>query len=362
MNEVLHNLKELQDKIAKSSNKVFIVGHNEPDFDSIASAIGLHTLCKTMGKEAYIIINDPEVTLEPGVKKIKDTNIIKHNIISLEGYKLLRDNNSTLIVTDTNKKNLISVGELLDDFREIIIIDHHQIGPQTIKNASTYIDEGVSSASEVVSQLLMASKINCHPDIYTYLLAGIILDTSRFKKNTTPRTHEVAKRLMNKEANTDYVNELFLADFDTDRIISDLIFNGTLFQAYEYNLVDSHNVSFTLNREKPKTIYRKDMIAKAADRMLKYRVAAAIVMGHIDEKTICVSARSKGQIDVGKIMAQVGGGGNNQNAGARIEDKSIIELEELLTKSINYGVELDGEIAPPEEGKVIIKPKMKVKF
>ena len=223
MNEELYTLKELQEKIASSSSKVFIIGHNEPDFDSIASAIGLHALCKALGKEAYIIVNDHEVTLEPGVKKIKDTNIVTHNIISLEGYKLLRDKDSTLIVTDTNKKNLIAVGDILDDFKDIIIIDHHQTGEQTIKNASTYIDEGVSSSSEVVSQLLMATKVNCNPDVYTYLLAGIILDTARFKKNTTPRTHEVAKRLMNKEANTDYVNELFLADFNTDRVISDLI-------------------------------------------------------------------------------------------------------------------------------------------
>ena len=363
MSTEIKNLRELQDKIATSSSKkFFIVGHNEPDFDSIASSIGLHTLCKHLGKEAYIIVNDPEVSLEPGVKKIKDSNIIAHNIISLEGYKLVKEPATTLIVTDTNKSDLISVGNMLDDFNEIIIVDHHQPGEKTIPNATTYIDQSVSSASEVISQLLINAKVTCDPNVYTYLLAGIILDTGRFKKNTTPRTHDIARKLMHKGADTDYVNELFLADFNTDRVINDLIFNGTLFQAYEYNLVDSHNVSFTLNRDKPRTIYRKEMIAKAADRMLKYRVDAAIVMGYVDETVIGVSARSKGIIDVGKIMAHIGGGGNSQNAGARVEGMSIVDLEDILTKSINYGVEVDGEMAPPEEGKVIIEPKIKVKM
>lgn len=361
MNEVLKNIKALQDKLVSSSSKVFIIGHNEPDFDSIGSSIGLQAICKSLGKEAYIIVNDPEASLEPGVKKIKDSNMINHNIISLEEYKQVREPSATLIVTDTNKSNLINVGEILNDFKDIIIIDHHQTGEQTITNAIEYIDQNVSSASEIVAQLLMNLKVNCEPNVYTYLLAGIILDTGRFRKNTTPKTHDIAKKLMNKAADTDYVSELFLADFDTDRVINELIFNGTLFQTYEYSLIQTHNVSFTLNREKPKTIYRKDMIAKAADRMLKYRVDASFVMGYVDEKAISVSARSKGLIDVGKIMSHIGGGGNAQNAGARVEDMSITELEQHLTRSINYGIEVDGEIAPPEEGKVIKKPKIKVK-
>ena len=361
MKEELKTIKELLDKISQAPSKVFIIGHNEPDFDSIASAIGLHALCKALGKEAYIIVNDPESTLEPGVKKIKDANIITHNIISLEEYNLLKDPTSTLIVTDTNKRDLIALGDMLDDFQDIIIVDHHQTGETTIENASYFIDQEVSSASEVVAQLLMSSKTICEPDVYTYLRAGIILDTGRFRKNTSPRTHDVAKKLMSKEENREYVNELFLADFNTDRVINDLIFHGTLFQAYEFSLVQSHNVSFTLNREKPETIYRRDMIAKAADRMLKYRVDAAFVMGYLAEGIIGISARSKGAIDVGKIMAQVGGGGNAQNAGARIENMPITEVEGILTRSINYGVEVDGEMAPPEEGKVIIKPKIKIK-
>ena len=37
-------------------------------------------------------------------------------------------------------------------------------------------------------------------------------------------------------------------------------------------------------------------------------------------------------------MAQLGGGGNCQNAGARIENMELEQLEEILKNSIVYGI------------------------
>lgn len=360
MNKQIKGAKELHKIIESSAPKVFIVGHNDADFDSIGSAIALQAFCTALGKQAYIIINDLDIMLEPGVKKIKDRNLNSHNIITMEQYQSLRDKNSTLIVTDTNKKNLVAVKDNLDDFANIIIIDHHQEDENTIENASCYINENLSSASEVVSRLLINSKISFDSDIYTYLFAGIILDTASFKKNTTSNTHDVAK-LLSKKADRDYINELFLADFDSDRIVNNLVFNGTLIQAYEFSLVQNHNISFTLNREKPTTIYRREQLAKAADKMLKYSIAACFTLGYVDESTVVVCARSKGALDVGKIMKTIGGGGNAQNAGAKVCELPIEEVEEILKTNINFGVNIDGNPAPPEEGKPIKRPKRKIK-
>lgn len=364
VNAEIKGMKDLLERISSSSSKVFIIGHNDADFDSIASAIGLQSLCTFLGKEAYVIINDPAVLLDPGVKKIKDNNIFTHNIITIEEFEQIKEPSSTLIVTDTNNQNLVAVKEQLDEFNNIIIIDHHQVNEHTIKNAACYIDEKSSSASEIVAQLLITAKVNCDPMIYTYLLAGIVLDTGRFKKNTTSKTHDVVKRLINKKASSEYVSELFMADFNDDKKINDLVFNGSLFETYEYSLFQTHNVSFTLNREKPTTIYRKEQIAKAADRMLKYSVDAAFVMGFLDDYSVSVSARSKGVINVGKIMSAIGGGGNTQNAGAKIKDTPIEDIEELIRKNITCGIEVrTDEIFTGEDNntpQTTIKQKVKV--
>ena len=59
-----------------------------------------------------------------------------------------------LIVTDTNKKGLVSVGDDLDKFHDVIIIDHHDEGEDTIKKGDRFIMTEASSASEIVSALL----------------------------------------------------------------------------------------------------------------------------------------------------------------------------------------------------------------
>ena len=68
---MINTVKDLRcvlDNSIKKSSNVFIVGHNEPDFDAIGSAIGLQVYAKNIGKKAYIVVEDTD--LEPGVKKI----------------------------------------------------------------------------------------------------------------------------------------------------------------------------------------------------------------------------------------------------------------------------------------------------
>ena len=358
-------LKDIMETILFESSKVFIVGHNDPDFDSIGSAIGLQSLCTHLGKEAYIIVDDCDINLEPGVKKIIDENRKIYKIISLADAQKLKDDNVCLIMTDVNNYTKISIGEELDDFENLIIIDHHNEGLCTVYDATySHMDTKASSASEIVGQLLNYYKIKCSKDVYTFLLAGIALDTDRYtKNNTTGKTHDVVKKLIARGADNDYVNELFLEEFDNDRRISELIFNGSLFQSYEYSLVDVRNVSFTLNREKPTTIYKKEDIAKAADRMLKYKGNdASFVMGHTADDVISVSARSRGNIDVSEIMKVLGGGGSLQNAGARITDKSIVMVEEVIKECMrNYGLHTEDLPAEIPDEKVIIAPRQKTK-
>lgn len=345
----IKSIKDLLEQISNTSNKVFIVGHNEPDFDSIGSAIGLQSLCTALGKEAYIIINDSDITLEPGVKKIKEKSWLENNIINMAAYEIIKDADSSLIVTDTNKLSMTCLKDNIDDFQDIIIVDHHHPTEESVSHVLPYIREKSSSASEIVTQVLTEAKVKCSSDIYTYLLAGIILDTKRFQKNTTSKTHECARILRCKGAEVDYINELFLEDFDTDKRINDLVFNGTEFHLYEPTMFEGHTVSITLNRTKPETIYRKEDIAKAADKMLKYKVDATFALGHVSDTAVSISARSKSGINVGKIMAQLGGGGNSQNAGARIENKELEEIENLLKDNLVHGIPKSGETASSNE-------------
>lgn len=341
------NIKEFQGQLEteiKKSSKVFIVGHNQPDFDSIGSAIGLYTLATHFGKKAYIVVDDDELTLEPGVKKIMDEYKGKFHFIKNVDCAILVDKKSILITTDVNKTERISLGNSLEKFKSVLVIDHHGEGPTTIKTNKKFITEDISSASEIVTRILCNCKVKYGADVANCLLAGINLDTHRFKEKTTSKTHDIAEKLIDKGANLDYVNNLFLEEFETFCRISNLIINGTVIKKYSDSL-SPIQVSFTLNRNMPREIYRNEDYAKAADRMMKFNgVDAAFALGYIDEETIHISARGNKKVNVGKIMETMHGGGNAQSAGGRIISEDIAKVEKELMEKITVGLSSEEQI------------------
>ena len=352
---MISSIKELRAHLERNmlkSSKIFIIGHNSPDFDAIGSCLGLSVLAMEYGKECYIIINDEDSKIEPGVKKIIDINREKYHIINKNQFLSKVDSNSLLIVADTNKQEMISVGDCLDLFKKVIVIDHHSEGPTSIQTEDKYISEAASSACEIVSRVLNGNRVRYNQEIANYLLAGISLDTKRFKQNTTSHTHDVAEKLITNGADIDYVNRLFLEEFESFCRISNLIINGTIIKKYSESLLDPIQVSFTLNRNHPCEVYLKEDYAKAADRMMKFSgIDAAFTIGFIEPGIVHISARSGKRVNVGAILSEMNGGGTHQTAGGRIKTDDIFKVEEELMKKVPIGLSEDEDIA--EEPQVI---------
>ena len=70
MSNKLRLLKEVLMRNIKDASRVFIVGHNTPDYDAIGAGLGMAKIAKELGKDAYIIVNDPQQNLDPGVVKV----------------------------------------------------------------------------------------------------------------------------------------------------------------------------------------------------------------------------------------------------------------------------------------------------
>ncbi len=357
--QMIKALKEVLEELINNSSNVFLIGHNGPDFDSIGACIGLYTLAEFYGKKAYIIVDDEESKIEPGVKRIMDENKDRFHFIKKNDFQeILKKNSeslvrqkSLLIISDVNKKHMISIGDSLDKVEDIIIIDHHGEDENTINTPYRYINEGVSSASEVVARILLLSRVKIPKEVATSLLAGISLDTKRFKHNTTSKTHDVAEKLINNGANMDYVNNLFLEEFESFCRISNLIINGTIIRKYSENSLSPIHVSFTLNRNSPHTIYLKEDYAKAADRMMKFNgIDAAFALGYVDEEHVHISARSGKRVNVGTIMKEMKGGGNHQSAGALLLSDDIFNTENELMSKVLLGL--------PEEENIVEEPQV----
>ena len=364
MSNKLKLLRETLVKNITDASQVFIVGHNTPDYDAIGSALGVATLSKELNKKAYIIVNDLAQDLDPGVSKVIEDSKGDYHFIDLEGYCTLADTDSLLVTVDVNKKYLTSVQEDLDRVGNIIIIDHHGEDNLSISTPYKFIDETASSTCEMIAGVLHAKKIRYTKNMANYLLAGIILDTKRFQKNTSPTTFDVTEKLCRNGADYDAVNKLFISNFLEDKQIYTLVFGektmieentpteitiaNTHIQAYP-QLFGEPTVAFVVNRISPHTIYRRDMLAKTADKMLVKYADVAFVLGYTNENDVTICARSKCDINVGEILKKLddmdasefpmhsgmlsttcSGGGNKHNAGGCITTSDIFSVEKFL--------------------------------
>ena len=363
-NERIKELSERLEENIDGASKVFIVGHNNPDYDAIGSALGIATIVKFLGKDAYIIINDGLSKLDLGVQNILAANSSYYNIITLEDFRKLVDDDSMLITTDVNKKYMVSVRDDLRSFKKVMIIDHHLDDEFTIDADYKYIDVVASSASEIVTRVLKKMNIDYSLKLANALLAGIILDTKRFQKNTSLSTFQATEELCQRGADYEAVNRLFVSDFKEATEINFLIsgneeLSNTRIVAYP-QLLGAPTVSFTVNRNKPSTMYNQVTLAKAADQMLNYNVDASFVLGYVSPDDVGISARSRGDFNVGEVLAKLqyldlpqvellafnpseivkSGGGNKQNAGGRVTTTDIFKLEREIQRQVEEVLEV----------------------
>lgn len=341
---MLKNMKELKQLLEDKINEneiVIIAPHKGPDCDAIGGALAINLIVRTLGKEPYILLED-SVKLEQAVKSIIDgipeglVNIITPEVLN----DITKDKASLLVTVDTNKKSLVPI-EDYSGYSDIILIDHHNTGDDTIDATDMYIDSQISSVSEIMHKLLDLFRVKYenpnvdNPYIFNianYLLAGISLDTSKFTKRTTSDTMKVVSKLMCKGADLDYVNDLFMDDYEKDCLFMDLV-RTTTWKMF--------NIAIALNNEDPNFIYEKEDLARAADWLMRYKTSdAAFAIGLVDPNAVYISGRSKGVVDVGEIMSQLGGGGSAFSGAAKIESNDVKAIRLRLDDVIRPGYKL----------------------
>lgn len=313
------DIKATLDSLLLENNQVFIVPHKRPDFDAIASSIGMSLICQKNNKRSYIVIDDEMDKLESETRKMIESIKSEFEVIMSRDAKNLINDKSLMIAVDTNKEYLIPTEKYLKDFNNIFVLDHHKTDSSTIHTPYLFTDDTLSSASEEVSRLLFLYDIKLKPEYATYLLAGIILDTNKLSINVSKQTYEVAGELTSRGASPLIANNMFLEDFEHDRAVQKLVDN-TDFPAY----------IFAIACDNTDKIYEVEDIAKAADYLLKYRVNITFAIAKIDENTVSISARSKGDIDASRIMKLLGGGGNQYRAAAKVKGMTPEEVKTFI--------------------------------
>lgn len=318
--ELLEN-KEKLDKYINNSFNIYIMGHRYLDLDALGASIGVYEYVKSKGKKATIVINDRR--LENGVKKaldnLKDNFVIKRS----NRIKSKINSKSLLIVVDANKDYLLQDPTLLNLFEKVIVIDHHDTNEQTINDGLLIIDKNASSTCEMITDLIDYEKIEISKNVATIILSGIVLDTNNYVIKTTTDTFRTSYILSKLGADPQYVQ--YLLKQDLKKYLAR--------QKVVTNIKQIKRIALT--NGKSNVLYRREDLAKIADTLLLFdKIEASFVVGKLDDKSIGISARSLGRINVGKVLEKFNGGGDEFEAGASIKNNTIKkvegELRELL--------------------------------
>ena len=242
----------------KNAKTIFLMAHKNLDLDALGSSIGLNVILKKRKKQCYLIIDDKEHEL--GVEKILNElngciDIIKSE--KLEEYLNPNESKNLLIVLDTNKTELVQSPDVLKRIPNKLVIDHHEFGKTSIKNAVIINDTKVSSTCEMIASLIEYYDVEIDSYYATILLSGIVLDTNNYTLNTTSETFYLSYFLTSLGASAKKVQYLLKQDIGEYTERQKLM---TFIETLE------GKVAFT--KATQNTIYRREDLAKVADTLL----------------------------------------------------------------------------------------------
>ena len=310
------------------SDNVLIMGHRYGDFDSIGAAVGVARLAMLCGVKANIAIDLHDKNLRPCIEMMQKTDIYSEVFVdNAYGLDLLGPD-TLVILVDHGSITRAQFSDIAAKANSIAIVDHHR----KTDNMSdviklSYIEPSASSTCELVTEMLEStvSSQNLIKEEADILLAGILLDTKQFTRNTGTRTFGAAQYLRGAGANpTDVYNLFKTVPEDLSK------------EARFHTSITMYRDSIAISSCDGETDESFRIIAsKAADKMLTLRgVEAAFALVRIGEQ-IHISARSSGQINVQLILERMGGGGHFDVAGAQIKSDSINGVLTELKESID---------------------------
>ncbi|HIR27917.1 MAG TPA: DHH family phosphoesterase [Candidatus Choladousia intestinigallinarum] len=320
-------------ELISSRERVIVMGHKNTDIDSLGASVGVCRAALQAGKHAHICLGEINSGIRPWVNALQASGDYEDNYILTHDQAIeLTNQNTVVVVVDTNRPSMAECSELLDRTKTIVVMDHHRQSEEKIENAAlSYIEPSASSACEMIAEILqyydddVKLKVNEADCIY----AGIIVDTNNFVAKTGMRTFEAAAFLRRHGADVTRVRKSFREDMDTYKAKAEAVRHAEAFMGrYAISVCPSHGLENA-------TVVG----AQAANELLNIiGVKASFVLTDYKNK-IYISARAIDEVNVQIIMERLGGGGHMTIAGAQLEGVTVDEAKERLKQILTQMTE-----------------------
>ncbi len=302
------------------ADRIYIMGHSNPDMDCLGAAVGIHSIAQSLGKDSVILMDEPRRNVNDLLERLtQDENYRNAFITSQEAQRRMKPDD-LLVIVDVHSLGYVLNRDVAVMNVKKVVIDHHRRAQDAIPGAIiNYIETYASSTSELVTELIQyviekpkLSKIEADA-----LLAGIWVDTKNFYFKTGVRTFEAASFLRKSGANTIDIRSMFSYDKDL------FLMKAAIIKSAE--ITDGTAVA-----ECPPGTDDPLIAAQTADEFLNIKgIHTSFVLSQSGDNVI-LSARSLGDINVQTITEEFGGGGHSTMAGATIYNTTTLAVKEKL--------------------------------
>ncbi len=313
-----HSFEAIIKEIEKAE-KILLYTHVLMDGDTLGSAIALCGTFRSMGKTAYILIEDPIpeylTFMDPGYCTF-DCDIIAEPDLSI-----------AVDCTDI-QRFVLRKEKFLEGKRKICIDHHHTSGYFADLN---YVDEYASSTGELIFRLFKEMNLPLTKEAAEAIYIAITTDTGNFQySNTTAECHLITA-------------ELFGTGIDPGRISVELYQNvrpeklkltGEILKTIDMRCGGRVAVAYVTQQILRETNSSLEDSEGIVETLRSIRgVEASVFIKEISDKETKVGMRAKSYANVAEIMQKFGGGGHIKAAGCTIK-ASLKEAREIIVQEV----------------------------
>lgn len=302
----MHDVKQIAEYIVANDGYA-VVCHENPDGDALGSLLAMTRALQKMGKEAVAVCADP---VPYKYKRLAGMDLIQP-AGAAAGF-------SHVITVDCAQQDRVGaeVSKAIAG-AYTVNIDHHQSNTGT--SDMNYVGQA-SSCAELVYEVMQAMGAPLDKEVAGYLLLGVSTDTGNFSyANTSADTLHFAAALLDAGAdlhalcNDVYKRKSICATRLIGRAIDsiELCQNGRVAMM---TLTENDFIDCEANTGDTEGLidYARDIDT----------VEVAVMLREIPSG-VKGSLRSKGDVDVAKLAATVGGGGHHGAAGFVLADMDL---------------------------------------
>lgn len=319
--------KNIVDRLLKS-NHITLIGHGNPDADSIGSCLALHYLLKSYNKESIVISHDSlpkDLRYMPSIENV-------HFNFKMEDIK----EKDVLVVLDAGDINRIGkISKITGEYNEVIFIDHHK--PHNLENVTmSYVDQNAAATAEIVADLFSKDLKNIDSQTATLLYMAISSDTGGFAfSNTTSKTMKLASKILERNVDLLALGRVVKKRYDKDGI-------KVLVSIYKNIVIcDDSRVGYIAVGDTIEGMQVENSGVSISECVMGMD---SILIGFIireNDTTFRVSLRSRCEKNIRGIAENYGGGGHPKASGFEVSKNEhtkaslISSLYEKIIKLLN---------------------------